>query len=248
MQCCPETQLTYELKRSSRRQRLALQIRPQGLVVLAPSRLPLSVITAFIKQKQAWIEQHLARRPILEDYLALGQLPLIDDRLQLKVVRDHVTAVTLEGNQLWLQIHHRVTAKSLKTFILKRLSSWYLEQGKLWFSQRLAWYAKQMLVQPQGLTMKSWQSKWGSCDSRGQICLNWRLLLAPQWVSDYVVVHELAHLVHMNHSADFWQLVQQFYPQAQEARLWLRRNQQQLNLTQDSTAGTSAADNNQPNE
>lgn len=69
------------------------------------------------------------------------------------------------------------------------------------------------------------RSRWGSCSSKGTLSFTWRLMMAPEWVIDYVVAHELAHLEHRNHSRHFWFLVSQLHPQFKEARRWLRDNQ-----------------------
>ncbi len=107
---------------------------------------------------------------------------------------------------------------------------WYSQEALRYFAARLDVCATLMRVSYRALSIKSWQTKWGSCDSTGQICLNWRLLLAPQWVSDYVVIHELAHLRQMNHSPAYWAVVAQFCPNWQQARDYLRQHQQSLDL------------------
>jgi predicted metal-dependent hydrolase len=75
------------------------------------------------------------------------------------------------------------------------------------------------------VSIRNQQWRWGSCSPGGHICLNWRLVLMPPWVRDYVMIHELMHLKRMDHSPKFWKLVGRAFPMYQEARLWLRRNQ-----------------------
>ena len=74
------------------------------------------------------------------------------------------------------------------------------------------------------VSVRNQRSRWGSCGPDGHICLNWRLVLMPEWVRDYVLVHELMHLRRMDHSRKYWQLVAAAYPEYGAARDWLRRN------------------------
>jgi hypothetical protein len=231
--CCPLTQITYQLKRSARRRTIGLKIAEQGLVVFAPSTLPQSSIDLCMLEKKNWIIRHLQRRvqlPVV-NHLALGKLPLLDEELTLQVVNDHCSAVTLEGQQLWVQLSARITPSNRQSHIEKLVTQWYERQAELWFAARLAFWQQQLAVQFSTLKVKQWRRKWGSCDTKGVVSLNWRLLLAPSWVADYVVVHELVHLRHMNHSAQFWQLVAATYPQYKQAEAYLREHQHRLFLT-----------------
>ncbi|HAT41226.1 MAG TPA: hypothetical protein DCS87_05800 [Rheinheimera sp.] len=227
---CAETGLSYELKRSSRRRTLAIQINQHGLQVLAPLYLDQYTIQQFVVKKQLWIREHLAKRAPVPDHISRQRIPFLGQELILRQVRDSITAVTRDGDQLWVQISRRVREENLAATVRQRLERWLVEQAHSWFAGRIAFYSKAMQVAPQQLVIKGWQTKWGSCHANGTISLNWRLLLAPSWVGDYVVVHELAHLVHMNHSEKFWALVATYYPEHQQAKHWLKQHQTQLQL------------------
>ncbi len=228
----PET-VSYQLKRSSRRRTLALQVGPGGVVVHAPLYLDAAQIDAFVQSKADWLQRQLAQRqpefPVFQ--LVDGAvLPCVDDRLTLRIVQDKLSAITAENNILWLQLSARVKADNQQKQIRDLVVGWYCQEAQRYFSGRLELFATLMRVSHRELLIKSWQTKWGSCDSTGQICLNWRLLLAPQWVSDYVVIHELAHLRQMNHSPAYWQIVAQYCPNWQQARDYLKQHQQSLDL------------------
>jgi predicted metal-dependent hydrolase len=87
----------------------------------------------------------------------------------------------------------------------------------------LGWAARLGLTVAQ-VSVRDQRTRWGSCGRNGRICLNWRLVLMPDWVRDYVIVHELMHLRRMDHSPRFWRLVAEAYPRWREARAWLRTN------------------------
>lgn len=232
---CPLTQISYQLKRSARRRTLGLKIGEHGLVVFAPSTLPQSSIDLCLLEKKNWILRHLRRMPAMTgiDHLLSGKLPFLDEELILQIVDDDCSAVTLDGRKLWVQLSHRINGKNRQSHLEKLVTQFYQQQAQQWFASRLEVWQRLMGVQFSSLHVKQWRRKWGSCDSKGVISLNWRLLLAPAWVADYVVIHELAHLKHMNHSAQFWQLVASAYPRYKQAEDYLREHHHQLFLTSD---------------
>lgn len=99
-----------------------------------------------------------------------------------------------------------------------------LAAGKQLLRERLAFWSQRTELQPTGLQFRQQKSVWGSCSAQNKISLNLKLIVAPIWVIDYVLIHELAHIRHKNHSADFWQLVDRYTPHRDRARSWLREN------------------------
>jgi len=233
LEICQFSAICYQLKRSSRRRSVALQIRQGQLAVLAPDYVDKLQIDQFVALKQQWIKSHLQRQTTIAavpDYLALQQLPLLDEQLQLKIVPDSHNAVCREGMQLWVQLSKRVKAENRQAKTLQLLQSWYQQQAQSWFDERVAYWQQQMTVSVTAVEIKNWKQKWGTCSVSGVVSFNWRLMLAPSWVADYVVVHELAHRRHMDHSPAFWQFLTQFYPEAKAARNWFLQHQHLLVL------------------
>ena len=233
---CQFSAISYQLKRSSRRRTLALQIAQQGLTVLAPLYLEKQQIDTFIAKKADWIHHHLQQQQQKpqQGYPVNGEhLRLRDQPLKLRIVEDAVTAVTLEGLTLWVQLSRRIKTENRQKHLLKLLEDWYQQEAQAYFSERLSYWGGVMGLSHRQLLIKGWQTKWGSCHSDGTVCLNWRLLLAPVWVSDYVIVHELAHLRQMNHSPAFWALVAAYFPQWRDAKNYLKQHQLQMTLRLD---------------
>jgi predicted metal-dependent hydrolase len=233
LEICQFSAICYQLKRSARRRSVALQIRHGQLAVLAPNYVDKLQIDQFVALKQQWIKTHLQRQAdvaVVPDYLTQQQLPLLDEQLQLKIVPDHHNAASREGMTLWVQVSNRVKAENQRAKVLQLLQTWYTEQAQIWFNERVVHWQQQMAVTVTAVEIKNWKQKWGSCSTTGVVSFNWRLMLAPVWVADYVVVHELAHRRHMDHSPAFWQFLTLFYPQAKEARAWFVKYQQSLVL------------------
>lgn len=104
----------------------------------------------------------------------------------------------------------------------------YRKKAKTLFTERLHLYEPQIGVQANTIRIKDQKTRWGSCSSKGNINLNWRLILAPQEVMDYVIIHELCHLKEMNHSKAFWDLVQTHCPDYKKHQQWLKKNAAKL--------------------
>ena len=100
------------------------------------------------------------------------------------------------------------------------------ERIQTFIEEKVSHYASVMGVSYGRITMRNQKTRWGSCSSGGNLNFNWRLLLMPERVMDYVIVHELAHRREMNHSAAFWQIVETYLPDYRERRQWLKVNGQ----------------------
>jgi predicted metal-dependent hydrolase len=98
----------------------------------------------------------------------------------------------------------------------------FRSRAKLELPQRLLQLAKQFGLGVSRVSVRNQQSRWGSCSPNGHICLNWRLVTMPEWVRDYVIIHELMHLKRLDHSPKFWKLVAAACPEYEKARAWLR--------------------------
>lgn len=106
----------------------------------------------------------------------------------------------------------------------------YKEAARSYIPKRVAYYHAMTGGTYNHITIRSQKTRWGSCSSKGTLSFNWRLMLAPPAILDYVVVHELCHLTHMNHSPMFWQSVESVYPDYKNARKWLKEHGNELEL------------------
>lgn len=223
---------SYRVIFSTRRRTVALQIKQGKVTVRAPTGCPPEFIGHFVAGKQHWVMQHLAESipREQEDWLQQGKVPLLDSRLRLELLRGSRSEVTLRDELLVITVSSRVSDGNFYPKARELLQHWYKTQAQAWFELRVAEWSQKMALYPVGIKIGQWQSRWGYCNHLRQVGFNWRLLLAPAWVANYVVVHELAHLRYMNHSPAFWQLVSQFCGDAESARKWLKANQHLMML------------------
>lgn len=125
--------------------------------------------------------------------------------------------VMAEGDKLVV-----LTARTENTLIERAVREWYISRAAAVIPERVRFYQDQVKERIGRICIKDVRSRWGSCSSKRNLNFNWRLILTPMEVLDYVVVHELCHLKEMNHSRDFWALVEGILPDYEKRRKWLR--------------------------
>ena len=220
-----------DIVRSKRRKTLALAVNQGQVKVRMPERMALHHAESFIALKSDWIKKQLAQYPAPsprhysngENLLFLGQ------PLQLVVVSS-AQATGIEKRDMKLCIQHRHATPSIAQ-LKKLLSNWYQQQAEEYLSLRVSQLASATGLIPRTLQIKTYKARWGSCHRDGSIQLNWKLLMAPPSIIDYVIIHELCHLKQHNHSPAFWKLVEQFHPDYRSHRAWLKSHGHQLNLS-----------------
>lgn len=132
----------------------------------------------------------------------------------------------IERKSDWI-VNRLEQQKKRRIFTEKEIAD-YRRQAKQVFTERVHYYEPLLGVQALGIRIKDQKTRWGSCSNKGNINLNWRLILAPGEVMDYVIIHELCHLREMNHSQAFWKLVESICPDYREHRQWLKDHADEL--------------------
>lgn len=220
-------QLYYRLERRPRRS-VGLKITAEGLVVHAPQRLAQSLLESLILQKADWILKKLSARsdskiPPLS-WQNGEQLLLLGNTVTLAVRHDvRSRAVNHQPGLLELAMPDHNEAPA----VARKVLQWYKKQALIDFNRRLEIFSAKLGVALPKLLISNARTRWGSCNSKREIRLNWRLLQAPPHLINYVVCHELAHLKEMNHSAKFWAVVASIYPDykaaEKELKVWSPR-------------------------
>ena len=226
--------LDYELRRSSRRS-IGFMIDDDGLRVTAPKRVTLAEIDNAIRAKQRWIITKLQERgerqaqrqetPPLA-WVDGAKLPFMGGEVTLKLepaTRSHCIYDAVQGI-----LSIGVVPGLAEWQLRERVRLWFQAEAKRVFLERLDIYAQRLGVTYAQMALSSAGTRWGSCTVDGNIRLNWRLIHFALPLIDYVVAHELAHLLEMNHSPRFWAAVETVYPDYDGAREALRKRSQEL--------------------
>ncbi|MDR1647514.1 MAG: M48 family metallopeptidase [Zoogloeaceae bacterium] len=216
--------LEYRLVRSARRT-LGIRVDGKGVRVNVPLRARQGEIEAVLRQQGDWLLARLAEWKNRSPAAALAEgksIPWLGQPLLLRRAEDSTRSrLKREEGVLELRIPEGHDLASCFVRFAKT-------HARALFLERLAHYAARLGVATPPLVLSSAKSRWGSCNSRGEIRLCWRLIHFPPGLVDYVVAHELAHLREMNHSPRFWAEVEALYPDWRRARAEIRRLAQTL--------------------
>jgi len=228
--------LEFELRRSSRRS-IGFMIDDDGLRVTAPRRITLAEIDNAIRAKQRWILTKLhergERRALRQEkppvqWIDGALLPFMGADITLRLHPGARSSCVFDPSARVLSVG---MVEGLSEWQLKeRVRLWFCEQAHRTFTERLDFYAGKLGVRYTSIALSSAGTRWGSCTVGGNIRLNWRLIHFALPLIDYVVAHELAHLLEMNHSARFWAQVESVYPDYDGAKTALRKRSQELPL------------------
>jgi predicted metal-dependent hydrolase len=210
---------------SPRARSYRLSLPASGAAVLTvPSHGRWREAQAFLDRHAGWLAARLSRRPAAGSFAEGASVPLrgVPHRIVATgLVRGTVGVCECEGLPALMvpgAPEHRT----------RRLVDWLKAEAKADLAARCAVHAQTLGVSVTSLTLRDQSTRWGSCSSTGRLNFNWRLILAPPFVLDYVAAHEVAHLVEMNHSPAFWRACKRALPDMERGRAWLKAHGRQL--------------------
>ena len=221
------------IERTKRKRTISLQVKDNKLIIKAPRTVSRKNLDEVIQKKQKWIQQ----RAILSfEEQKLRNRKFIDNekfyfrgnhyRLSLNFGKKEDVRI-VDGRLLVTCKDDRpIHSKNVKSLI----EDFYINESVKILNTRTNEFAKKIKVQPTGITVKNYVSKWGSCTSKNKISYNWRIIMAPDNIIDYLIVHELSHIIEPNHSKNFWYQVGNYCKDFQKKRKWLRENGHKLVL------------------
>jgi predicted metal-dependent hydrolase len=210
------------IRHNPRARRLIIRVHPTTgeVTVVAPSRRAIDHALDFARSESAWIKRRLAKVPRIVE-LALGATVLFGGEEHL------VTAGARGPAPVWTEEadgkrYIRVSGRA--EHAPRRLLDFFKREARQVLSARTVELAERIGTRPARIAVRDTQSRWGSCSTERSLSYSWRLILAPPFVLDYVVAHEVAHMRHMHHGPRFWKLVRELAEQSDAAQAWLLRN------------------------
>jgi len=212
--------IPLEVHHNRKARRYLLRIRPDGtLRVTIPRYGSHAEAMRFVARQNAWIDKHrtlvLARKPQAQPIIHGSLIWYRGEKIPLSVQSAEPKCILSFADQQLACLLPQEDCRPRIELHLRKLAAKE-------FPLRVQLLAKQHGLEVKRVSVRDQKSRWGSCSARKTVSLNWRLIMAPPFVLDYVIVHELMHLREMNHSARFWQLVAAAFPQHREAQQWLK--------------------------
>ncbi|KKT42878.1 MAG: hypothetical protein UW64_C0006G0005 [Microgenomates group bacterium GW2011_GWC1_44_37] len=214
-----------------------ISVHPErGVVVRAPFWLSSSAIQKFVEEKSEWINKHLKKigSTVPEKKYLEGEMHLYFGQeypLKINLINTPIrTSVEMAENSIKVDLYQGHTEDKKGLEIKEGLLRWYLETGISVITEKVNFYTEKVGVNYSRIDIKKVSSIWGSCSPNNRLSFNRKLIMAPHEVVDYVIIHEICHLVHRNHSSRFWALVAKYDPKYKEHRRWLYRNHLLLSI------------------
>jgi predicted metal-dependent hydrolase len=202
-----------------RARRLIVKVHPSTgeVTVVAPSQRALDRALDFARGEEAWIARRLAEVPKAVALMPGSRLPYRG--------REHVIREGRDGpSPVWIEEGDVIRVAGRPEHAPRRLLDFLKREAKRVLEARTREYAEMVGAKPGKISVRDTASRWGSCSVARSISFSWRLILAPAFVLDYVVAHEVAHLREMNHGPKFWRIVGEMVDDVKRPQAWLRKN------------------------
>ena len=226
-----EKQIHYEIIRTSRKKTMAIYVEPTVVTVRAPTRLSGEKIRSLVLKKSRWIfnrQEQIKRERALhapKEFISGESFPYLGRQYRLEVlqtVKEPDDSCHFTNGHIQVKIGAHLKSKEAKEAVREAVITWYKDRVKSKIIERLPHLTRQLGRWPASIQIKDQKCRWGSCSRKGAIHLNWKIIMAPVSVMDYLIVHELCHLIHQNHSAAYWKEVEALIPDYRKMRDWLR--------------------------
>lgn len=224
--------IPYKIKDSTKAKNIRLVIDNNGLHIIKPLRVKISDVERVLKEKSSWIYKHYVEllqkkqsMPVRkwetgETLLYLGQ----NCKINIMGHKKSIASVSFDGDAFYVYMDENTTGEERNLLIESVFKKWYRKAAGIVLNERLEHFCRITGLKFRAMRLKEQKTRWGSCSKDGNLNFNWKLIMAPLWVVDYVVLHEVSHLRHLNHSKDFWSLVAHYMPDYKKAQEWLKNH------------------------
>ena len=222
----------YILSNSKRAKHIRLVMNMSGLKVVKPIKESIYEVKKVLEEKSNWIYKHYTEfqdRKTVEykREWESGEIVLLKGIQYNIIILPHkkkAILINFNGIRFEIFINDTFNEYERKTHIENAFKKWYMKTAYETLKERLDHYCKLTGLVYNNLRVKEQKTCWGSCSKKRNLNFNWKLILSPQWVMDYVVIHEICHLKHLNHSKEYWVMVEMYMASYKKAQEWLKKN------------------------
>jgi predicted metal-dependent hydrolase len=233
MNVIQENGFVVDIIRSSRRKTAAIKIQKGKVFVIVPEGLTMAAIESLVAKKSRWIKEKLAMQNEIiaikpKAFVSGETFSYLGKNHPLKIESGLYPVIKLHQDELVVSVSDRTAdnTQAIKQLLIK----WYKQQAVSELRDKTENYSRIIGVNPSSVTVKSFKSRWGSCSITGGIQYNWKIIIAPDRIVNYVVIHELCHMLHHNHSPTFWKAVERYCHDYRDCSKWLKMNGGRLEI------------------
>jgi predicted metal-dependent hydrolase len=224
-----------EIIRTERSKSASIEIEDDTVKVTVPKNLSDQRIEELIKNRTVWIRQKLkiqteTIRPKDKEYVNGETFSYLGRNYRLKCLSGGSGEAKLTNGYLTVWLAKDASGAASGGCVRQSLQQWYQSRALEKLKEKTKRYSAILGVSPQSVGVKEYKARWGSCSSSGDVTYNWRIIMAPHHIVDYIVVHELCHLLEHNHGPKYWKHVKSVVPDYKECREWLKVNGEGLRI------------------
>ncbi len=222
-------ELAYRIQRSNKRRKLTITVeRDRSVVVHAPEGISDEKIQQAVEKKRPWIYEKIGHSQKYQDLPHPPGKELVSGESALYLGRQYRIEMVKKGLSEIQFVQRFLIPVTQRNKRGEALRDWYISKAKEKIVPRVKHHARELGVNFAKVKIVDNRYRWGSCTVNNNVNFNWRLIKAPMFVIDYIIVHELAHLIETNHTPKFWNIVRAQSPTMEKAKAWLKENGQLL--------------------
>jgi len=223
--------IIIDIKRSIKLKSISINVDKKNVNINVPLFLSQKSIEQLIYKKLSWIKKQLLIQTktqlfVRKEYVNNEVFLYLGRNYKLKILINKKYSVNIEDNCLVINVKNKLNISKIK----KITKEWFHERSCVYLKKQTYYFAKKNDLNINSIKVKEYKARWGSCSNNGDISFNWRLIMAPPKIIEYVIIHELMHLKEYNHSKKYWEYVKFLYPDIKDAKEWLMYNGQTLNI------------------
>lgn len=231
------TQFFYRLRRSNRKRSIGISVDPiEGVIIIAPAKLSPPYVHQAVSRRASWIVSKLralhefSSQARIREFVSGESFSYLGRNYRLKIIPsvEAEPSVRLLHGRFEIRIDSQTSVSMRREIARAELSRWYQKHAAIRIPERVTVLSLRLGITAPQILIRDQQRRWASCDRKGKIRFNWRIIMAPRSLVDYVVAHELCHLIHRDHSSGFWKLLRTIVPDYYIRRERLRNDGQRF--------------------
>ncbi|MBE7411720.1 MAG: M48 family metallopeptidase [Leptospiraceae bacterium] len=224
----------YKLIRRRGHKNISISVyRDRRVIVTVDRNITNSQLREFIEEKTSWVKSRInslppeKKSPQFKD----GQKFLFANQLyELKICNSNVNSIEYENSCLFVKVKNKLKENERSQMIKQLMIVFCKRMMKVLVAEKIQNYKNLIGKEPNNIRIKDCKTKWGSASSLGNLNFHWKILLLPENIQNYIILHEMTHLIHPNHSKEFYTFLEKVYPDRKDAELWLKKNGNDIDI------------------